>query len=261
MFTQMIGEEKYVRISNLDRISGTPSEFTINLSNEYALRECTHFWVQYVTMPHVFNNITNSNNVLDFQASTNVPPLTINGSVIIPVGQYNITQLLNEINTQINAQLVAMVGASVTFTLNVITSKIEVSFIGITIFSLFSGGSSMSQSIGLTDNIVTSSSPALFQNIPSLSGPNMIYLHCKEVNLANTILSINTPVSSFASIPVTVPYLGTIVYDAKGSNIDLIMFKGFRDMSNITVKIRSQSGEILQLGDNHEIIIVFKIFY
>lgn len=252
--TERVPRHKFVRINNKNRIRGTPSNFTVDMSNDIDLHLCSAMWLQTVTLPHVFYNIDTHNNVLIFE---------YNGlkTVTVTPGFYTATQLMSALKIEIDLLIAP---DTVTITLDNLTSKITFLFTN-PVAQMFSvtgnPGSTMSPYLGITQDSVANIATFTAQSIPDLSGPQIVYLHSKEINLSNTMLSINRNVSAFASIPITVPYLSNIVYESYGSEIDLINLQGQKDITNIGIKLRSSDGRILELGDNHEMIIVLKVFY
>ena len=256
---------KFVRISNFDRISGTPTDFTVDLSNDIDLNLCKDVWVDKVTMAHKFNNITDNNNELYLFAQRAVPAAAVLVFVTVPAGQYTVNQLMTVLQNLINPILVSTFGAgsSITFTLNPITSKIEYTVTNFDTIQFLNNQfnvSTIAESLGFTMDLTPLATGSL-PYIPSLGGPQMIFLHSQQINMASTTLSINRPVSTFCSIPVTVPYLDTIVYQSIGSVIDYINLRGIRNITNLNIKLRTSDGTILTLGDNDEMLIVLKVFY
>lgn len=252
---------KFVRISNFNRVSGTPTDFSVDLSNDIDLNQCKDIWVQMVSLPHVFNNITEDNNVLYFEAVRMSPLEVISLSVIVPPGQYSATQLMTVLQNLLDPILVTAfgVGAMITFSLDPVTSKIGytvTNFDTIQFFDL----STLAYPLGFS-----STTPAVgtgsFPFIPSLAGPTMIFLHSQDIAMAGTTLSINRPISTFCSIPVKVNYLQTIYYESLGSVIDYINLRGSRNVANLNIKVRGSDGTVLEMGDNDELIIVLKVFY
>jgi len=252
--TEVIPREKYVRISNLNRISGTPSNFAVDMSNDIDLHLSKHIWLESVSLPHVFYNITSKNNdlVIDYGG------LHI---IDVPPGFYSVSQLIAILKSKIDIFIAPDI---VTITLDSITSKLSFVFTNpnAQFFSADSNTlSTMSPYLGITANSASNIVSFTGQEIPNLSGPRMIYIHSKELNLSNTMLSSNRNVSSFASIPVNVPFLSTISYQTLGSEINYINLQGIKDITNVNIKLRLGDGTIANLGDNHEMIIVFKVFY
>lgn len=261
---------KFVRISNFDRITGTPTDFTVDLTNETRLNGAKNVWVDKVTLPHKFNNITANNNVIFLFAERAVPADNILINVTVPPGQYTVNQLMTVLKNLIDPLLVATfgVGSSITFTYNAITNRIEFTIVNFdTVQFLYTVGpptalqySTIAYNLGYTADMSPLASGA-FPFGPSLGGPAMIFLHSQNINQQGTFLSINRPVSTFCSIPVTVNYLDTIVYQSIGSGIDYINLNGIRNVANLTIKLRAQDGTLLTLGDNDEIIIILKVDY
>jgi len=265
--TEVTTNFQYIRISNFNRAYGTPSDFTYDLSNEVRLHECKSLWIQAVTLPNVFYNIDTHNNTLPFVAFDGISSIT--RTVTVPVGQYDITTLLSTLKALIDAELPALVaGATIDLVLNPITNKIDVTLNNFNAISL--APETIGPNIGLTESLVINTSGSL-QSTPDLAGEKMVYLHSKDINLGKTTISTlvngastvnsNRNVSAFCSIPVKVPYLGIIHYESYGSDTDHINLEGIKDLCNVSIKLRSVDGRILQLEDNHELTIVLKCFF
>ncbi len=260
---------KYIRISNFDRVSGTPSEFAVDLSNDFNIKRATSIWTVSCSLPHKFSNIyynsaNNNNNNLYLFAQRAVPAANVLVFVTVPPGQYTVNQLMTTLQNLINPILVSTfgVGSSITFTLNPITNKIEYTITNFDTIQFLNSVnvSTIAYVLGFTNDTIPAASGSL-PFIPNLSGPSMVFLHSQEFNGAGTFLSTNRPVSTFCAIPIKVAYLDTIYYESIGSMQDYINLKTSKTISTVNIKVRGQDGSILQLGDNDELIITLKVFY
>jgi hypothetical protein len=270
--TELESNFKYLRISNFNRVSGTPSNFVMDLSNETNLHNATSVWIDAVTVPNVFYNIDTHNNRLDFRAINLGGAPNVVTFITVPSGFYTIIELLTAIKTAMDTAMIPVTG-TVDFTHDDITNLVSFTTTGLDSLEIFiynstTGESTMSPFIG---NLTTLSvaPTGTFSGMPTLSGESMIYLHSKDINLGNTVISTfntsapnsNRNVSAFCSIPVKVPFLANIHYKSKGSPTDNIVIEGTKDLCNCNIKLRARDGRILTLGENHELTIVLKVFY
>lgn len=251
---------QYIRITNKNRTTGTPSDFTYSLSNNSVLHSVKAVWIQSVTVPHVFYNVDTFNNTLKVDFNAFLMDLTISP------GFYSAAALMSELETQINAVIAP---DTVTITLNNITGKINFLFSspGAKFYSTDTQPdlSALAPYLGIITTTAGGLTSYDADQIPSLQGEQMIYLHSKQINLGNTTIATdathNRQISTFCSIPVRVPFLSVIYYESFGADTDLITMEGDRDFANLSFKLRSVDGRLLKLGDNHELTIVLKCFY
>jgi len=237
----------------------------MDLSNETSLHGIRSVWVQSVSVPNVFYNIDTHNNEFRFNYGVSAHQITV------PPGFYTIADLIANLETQIDLSIAP---DTVTIVLDNITKKLTLTFTNPTaqIFSTDTQpiASTLAPFLGFTVTTAAALSVATADEMPNLSGEEMIFLHSKDINGGNTTISTagkngsastNRNISTFCSIPVKVPFLNVISYESVGSDIDHINLEGARDMANISIKLRSSDGRLLHLGDNHELIIVLKVFY
>ena len=265
MPSELVTNFQYIRISNKNRAYGTPSNFVMDLSNDTRLQRIKSCWIQSVSVPNVFYNIDSHNNkfIINYGGS--------DVQIDVEPGFYSAAAIMSEIESQINT---ASAPETVVLTLDSITRKITFTFSDPTAQIFSTDTQPVNSTIAPYLGIITTSAAGLTtytaDEIPDLSGENMVFLHSKDINLGNTTISTNGSinsistnrnVSAFCSVPVRVPFLGIIHYESEGSVIDHVNLVGARDMANIHIKLRSSDGRILHLGENHELIIVLKCFY
>jgi hypothetical protein len=246
---------QYIRISNLDRKKGTPSAFTCTCSNEPNLSSVTHIYVDSVSLPNVFYNITSDNNTWEFLYNVSTV------SVTVDPGFYSANQLIGVLKSLIDPIISP---DTITLTLNQFTSKITAVFSNplATIQTIETNpNSKMSPNLGITSDSPSNVDTFTFQDIPDLSGPRMIFLHCQDICGSKTTITENFNVSTFCSIPVEVPYLSNIHYKSTSSRFDLIHQRDGKNLTKLDIRIRDSRGKILELGNNHEMVIVLKVFY
>lgn len=249
----------YFRISNFDRdqSSASPSNFTVNLGANTNIMKCKNFWIHMVSLPNVFYNVYDGVNVLTYYHDD------IYETVTIVPGQYTTTQLMAALKTAIDAQITP---GTITFTQDPNTSKISFSTTGgVAMFFNTTDDdapSTLAPLIGLTSPIPTDTT-GTFPDAPALQGEKMVYLHSRDILPSQTLLTFNngTLASSFCSIPVKVNYRDQIIYESRGSMVDRCVFSREKPLNRINIVLRAQDGRVLEVGDNQEIVICFKVFY
>ena len=249
---------KFVRISNKDRLpqSQSASRFVVDLKNDTNLHKVVDIYLQSVSVPFVFPNINSSNNRLVIESGVN-GLFTSN----LPDGFYNITQLLTALKNDIDPQLGG--GGAITFSVDPVFNTVSytVTVDTIKFYTVAEDPlSTMAPTLGNTASQIISNA-GLFADIPALQGEQMVFLHSRTLNASKTRISQGQGVSSFASIPVRVDFKSVIQYESFGSTVDRLTLSRTTDLGTVDISLRAQDGRILDLGENHELIVVLKVFY
>lgn len=252
---------KYIRISNQERTSGSPSNFQVTLGNDPTLDRCTEFRLMSAIIPNVGFNVSAEigNNFFRYQFPPNAPI-----SHPIPDGFYNVSQLLLILNA-----LPAPPAGTLIFTQSVTTGQIIATssaspliIFGSRTFPNTTGINSYlgyGQDVGPTLTAVSQTRPALF-------GDTVFFIHSPE--LASNITYLDSlltggqtnDVNGMFTIPVTVPYNSVQAY--VGQEEDRIVFgRRGRSVRNFTIVLRGNNGRQLVLGENDQVVIVLKAFF
>ena len=236
---------KKVYIDSSYKVSGTPSEFTIDLPETVQLDENMLCQIHEVSIPHSWYSINSTNNNIYWMHQV-IPPGVIAGityrKVTIPEGNYTAVDLAQTIQIAINL-LVDTVDRPNTYSLsyNTSTNKFTVSSNYATvIFVLLTDGeiaplagsfsdpvdvnnlSSINRVIGNTTpatDAYTNVAPYT-SNFVDLVPFKSLYLHCNEISNYNQ-LTVAGNSSIVKKINVTVPYLG-VINDNELSSVDYI---------------------------------------
>jgi hypothetical protein len=255
---------KYIRISNQERTSGTPSNFTVALGNDPMLDRCTEIQVMTCSIPNVEYNVSEAigNNTFTI---TFLPGNVVRTFTVFD-GLWTTAQLIAKINT--------LLPPAGTFTAAQDPNSGVIFFISTVSPFVISGSptfpntTSMNSYLGFTQD----SDPAGVLQYdadtkPSLFGSTMMYVHSPEMASNVTYLDTLTTggrindVNGFISIPVTVPY--NSVQNYIGQPEDRIVFgRRGRSVRNFSIVLRTNNGrEMLDLGDNDQVVIVLKAFF
>ena len=124
-------------------------------------------------------------------------------------------------------------------------------------FGYKDGGSSLSPLIGYTQEEATQ--VALAESLPQLYGPKCIYIHIRESNKQQTMLSDEGKlVSIHACIPVTVPFGGLIAYTSPDRHYWKAMItRGSNSIKSFQLTLRDTDGVQLVDLDGYDYDIYF----
>ena len=236
---------KKVYIDSSYKVSGTPSEFTIDLPETVQLEDNMLCQIHEVSIPHSWYSINSTNNNIYWMHQV-IPPGVIAGityrKVTIPEGNYTAVDLAQTIQIAINL-LVDTGDRPNTYSLsyNTSTNKFTVSSNYATvIFVLLTDGEiaplagSFSDpvdvnNLGSINRVIGNTTPATdaytnvapyTTNFVDLVPFKSLYLHCNEISNYNQ-LTVAGNSSIVKKINVTVPYLG-VINDNELSSVDYI---------------------------------------
>ena len=236
---------KKVYIDSSYKVSGTPSNFTIDLPETVQLEDNMLCQIHEVSIPHSWYSINSTNNNIYWMHQV-IPPGVIAGityrKVTIPEGNYTAVDLAQTIQIAINL-LVDTVDRPNTYSLsyNTSTNKFTVSSNYATvIFVLLTDGEiaplagSFSDPVDVNNlssinRVIGNTTPATdahtnvapyTTNFVDLVPFKSLYLHCNEISNYNQ-LTVAGNSSIVKKINVTVPYLG-VINDNELSSVDYI---------------------------------------
>ena len=235
---------KKVYIDSSYKVSGTSSDFTIDLPETVQLEDKMLCQIHEVSIPHSWYSINSTNN-LYFRHQI-IPPGVIAGityrKITIPEGKYNAVDLAQTIEIALNL-LVDTVDRPNTYSLlyNNSTNKITFSsnyataiFVVLTdgeiapVAGVFSDPVDVNN-LNSINRVIGNTTPATdaytnvvpyTANFIDLVPFKSLYLHCNEISNYNQ-LTVAGNSSIVKKINVSVPYLG-IINDNELSNVDYI---------------------------------------
>ena len=261
---------KKVYIDSYYKVSGTSSDFTIDLPETVQLEENMLCQIHEVSIPHSWYSINNTNNNLYFMHQV-LPPSTPQGityrKIKIPQGNYTAVDLAQAMTLAINT-LVDVGGRPNTYsiTYNTSTNKfVFTSNYADVIFVVLTDGEIAPVANVFTDpvdvNILNSINSVLGNTTPAtdaytnvapftsgfvdLAPFKNLYLHCNEISNYNQLTVVGNS-SIIKKIPVNVPYLG-VINDNELSTVDYI------DVSNkmlrrLNFRITDQFNKVVDLN-------------
>jgi hypothetical protein len=255
---------KYVRISNLERTSGTPSNFQVNLGNDTILDRCEQIQLMSVAIPNVMNNISEAFGNTTFSITWSIPLTTITYDFV--PGQYTTAQIITELLGAITPP------GAYTFTMRQ-DPNTGLIIIGSTGLFTIPGSltfpnntTSLNSYLGFTANQPAALEIVGFQR-PSLYGSTMMFIHSPELGSNITYLDTLTTggqtndVNGCFAIPVNVPYNTIQTYE--GREEDRIVYgRRTRSVRNFSIVLRTNNGrEMTDILEGTPVYIVLKAIF
>ena len=261
---------KKVYIDSYYKVSGTSSNFTIDLPETVQLEENMLCQIHEVSIPHSWYSINNTNNNLYFRHQV-IPPGVIAGityrKITIPEGNYTTIDLAQTIEIALNL-LVDTVDRPNTYSLSYNTSTNKYTFssnYSTVIFVVLTDGevaplagsfsdpvdvnnlSSINRVIGNTTpatDAYTNVAPYTTNFIDLVPFKNL-YLHCNEISNYNQ-LTVAGNSSIVKKVPVNVPYLG-VINDNELSAEDYINVSG-KMLRRLNFRLTGHLNQIVNLN-------------
>jgi hypothetical protein len=165
--------------------------------------------IKSFTMPNVFYNINENNNRLDYKIGLNEV------SYVIPVGNYNLNDLVINLNSHFNPDIV--INQSTEGKLRTANNSLIDSFTWLK-------SSTAKNLIGLPEDediVIPIFTTYQHVNLVDLSGIKNIYIFANWASM-NVFDSTGGDKSISAIVPVTVPFGSTIYYDNNEQSLDAI---------------------------------------
>ena len=236
---------KKVYIDSSYKVSGTSSDFTIDLPETVQLEDNMLCQIHEVSIPHSWYSINSTNNNLYFRHQI-IPPGVIAGityrKITIPEGNYNAVDLAQTIEIALNL-LVDTVDRPNTYSLHYNTSTNKITFssnYATAIFVVLTDGEIAPvanvfsdpvdvNNLNSINRVIGNTTPATdaytnvvpyTTNFIDLVPFKSLYLHCNEISNYNQ-LTVAGNSSIVKKINVSVPYLG-VINDNELSNVDYI---------------------------------------
>ena len=236
---------KKVYIDGSYRVSGTSSDFTIDLPETVQLEENMLCQIHEVSIPHSWYSINSTNNNLYFRHQV-IPPGVVAGityrKITIPEGNYTAVDLAQTIEIALNL-LVDTVDRPNTYSIHYNTSTNKYTFssnYSTAIFVVLTDGEVVPLSGSFSDpvdvnnlnsinRVIGNTTPATdaytnvapyTTNFIDLTPVKNVYLHCNEISNYNQ-LTVAGNSSIIKKVPVNVPYLG-VINDLELSSVDYI---------------------------------------
>jgi hypothetical protein len=248
-------KHRLLRISSEDKARGTNSRFSVDIPpTAKSIDNVCGYSVKYAAIPNIFYNVPSYANTL--QVIRQAGPVVYD--VVITPNQYNISDLIVELEAKINAVIFP---DTLTITL---TSQGKLNFLfNPNNFSLNYANSSISQIIGLAADTPFFTNLTL-SNPVNLLGETEVYIHSRALHQSG-LTETNGNFSVVDVIPLSnTPYGGvsSIVYpNNQLSKINFQPYETNKSLRTIDITLRNRTGQILDLPSNFNFTLLLKLYH
>jgi len=251
----------FSRISRVSSIfrqydSETPSNFSVNIpqrSTEFNKLICCQ--ILNICVPNTFYNVPSGSNTLVFQA-VSAPGVDLN--IVITPGQYNISEFLTAIQTQL-----AVAGITFTWTLDSITKKYTYTTTPkIQLTSGVDNHIAIQLGYGVDDSVIWTLDPANeAPYIPNLFGVQTVYIHSNALAPQSSNFDRDDMSATIAYIDINESFGNTCHFD-NHSDSNILVYRGsIKNLSDrLDFRLRDQYGRDVQL-EGGEVELVLKCYY
>jgi len=220
---------------------GTTNPIQISLNNSSS-SQIERIIVKNMSIPHVFYNVNDTNNILTISKLSNMYIITW------PIGQYTITTYTSYFNNSLQA-----IAAGVIMTFDSLVNKIK--FTSTSDVILLYNASSAFPVIGLDKTIdfnILNGIPIYASFMCDLSGLRNLYVETSFSQM-HTLNSKNEYKSYIANIPLIVPFGSIIHYINQEQELDQVTRSKMysQNLNNIIVTLKDALGNILNLQNMH----------
>ena len=250
---------RLLRISSVhsEGASGTPTNFSVNLSRMTETNNIARVVVKSVDFPNNFYNITELNNELTLEFSVD----GVISIIPIPPGFYSTTDIIDYVVADINGQLT---GGSIITMIQDPTTKIISFTVTLQTMKLYNledapVTSSLSPCIGIEKTTAFLAGHTV-DRIPNLYGVTKVYVHSLELAEGNLVDGDVEVHDIIAEVPVKVVWGAWNYYESNDDELDSLNYSSLRNLDNIKIQIKDLENNILDLKGG-EFTITLKIYY
>lgn len=245
---------RYIRISSYDKDpnqSRHNGDFTVELKEKYLTQSIHSMLLTQAFIPNVFYNVRSSQGVIN-----NTIRILEAGqtelNISVDEGQYTLSELISELQTKINAQLV---GSVLVITEDAKTKKLTFTFTGnaVTIYGhpdySLTAGSLIADVIGIR-NDSASSNAIIMDFIPNLRGYDQLFIHSNTICQGSMVDGNAGLISALVCVPMNDTPFGGMAYFHENLAENTIEYTQPCNMSVIKVVLRDSEGNRLDPGSS-----------
>lgn len=255
-----------VKITSFQKVgtNDTNADFAVNFENHRSLHGIVKVVVKAVDVPNIFPNINSTgyneenvgNNTYTYLDTASNPV-----SVVLPPGQYTMTQFLTALNALL---LTSAVPHEIVF--NDITKKLEFNALVAANFYVqnYEDGNIMGSVLGIkTSSVGAGITQYDAEYYPNLMGVESIYILSNQAGQSNLLSPNAFTFPLIAHVPLTVPFGGVEHYLSQHPDIDDIVYVNYSagiSLRKMNIKVVDKYGHPLDLG-GLDINIILKIYH
>ena len=250
---------KLLRISSRDRlrVSNSTSDFSVNffaVGDE--LQNSRGITLMSASIPNVYYNVNKRNQTFSYLLNTGAG--LVPSQVILPEGNYNVTEVITALATLIEVQT----GGTFDISIVPFSGKLRFTLTGnLNTFSLQGPDSNnMATLLGITELDETESQNVFVSDLPNLKGLSDVFISSDSLSNLTSMIAVNQEISAINNIPIQVPWGITEVYQIENIYTDTIPYERAKNIETIDIKLFDQDFILLDL-QGQPVEFVFKIWY
>ncbi|MES2577059.1 MAG: hypothetical protein V4589_05575 [Bacteroidota bacterium] len=233
-----------IYISSDDRTaeSKSTSDFTVSYGNNNKLTRIRNFYVKSLSIPNVSNNVYHSSDV------NSVPENHIftysSGSITLPEGFYNMTQLIAAITADALA-----IADGMSITVNPLTGFLTFTTTSPVSFYNLADGNSMATLLGIKTSSVAPALTFTTTNLPDLSGVNNVFVSSLALS-GNSMRMIQKKTNKpyIIDVPINEVAHGFYLnYETQHFELDEVSANSYFNLDAIDIQLYDPLGRIIDL--------------
>ena len=234
------------------------ADFRNVLGNSTAGKKPIGFNVRHAVVSHLFSNVYEHNNTL-----------TVGGiEYTVPIGQYDITQILAQLNSMFSAtpSVLSFTDAPRSLT-NPFDGKIAIQVTsGVVPVTISSNLGGFADVIGVTNDVTITATggggEVLTPHQRNLAGPRTLFIHSRRLGHGNAIRGDGRSENIICSIDLTTTeYGGAARKEVHDVYSNLITFDKEDEISGVDIYVTDEHMRRLTLDPNHQIDVVLRAIH
>ena len=247
------------KITSFNRVgtNDTTDDFVVNFENHRSLHQIVKIVVKAVDIPNVFYNINTFGYDLDNLGNSTyrwVDNASVLQTVVLPAGQYSITEFTTALNLLLSDH---------SYALNPVSKKMIATATAPIRFLNRKDGNPMATALGISTSSVAPTLLYTAQNLPQLGGIESVYILSNTAGQSNLLSPNSNTFPLLVQVPLTVPFGFVEHYQSPQDKLDSITYPNYSNgisFRKFDVKIVDKYGNKLDLG-GHDINIILKIYH
>ena len=236
-------KSKIVNLTSAARLNGASTNFNLSIPpNSREFNNVVGIQMVSASIPNTFYNITQQNNFFQYRFG----PLNTIGTVLVAEGQYELTDLLTEISSQMTTDS----SSNVSWTLNSVDYKVLFESDNES-FAFYTDDETLVPlliSLGFPKSLVPygPGNSISATHIVNVSGPSTVFIVSRSLTGATSDYSELTNI--IRCIPLDVNFGSIVHYKIGDSESAVIKFTNARSLTNIDLKLVNRNNQVLSLG-------------
>lgn len=243
---------RLLRVSSKDRAVDSASKYKINFStNDTDLHQVRQIKLKSAIIPNTMYNINQYNNIFRYKIAG-----VFGTDVVLTIGQYTLTDLMDSLAAQILADTTIVVGIAE----NQRTRKLSFTTATDIEFLSKAQGNPLGDVLGIYTGSGADTALFFADGLPNLMGLRHVYIGSNAMsNNTSMITNDKQKINIFSDIPIDVPFGGLQTYVGDTSTLHYVDFASKKNISSIDITLVDENQNILELN-GQDFVLVFAVY-